>query len=301
MNGIFEVVVHFSNFKNVDLFRQGLYYIRGSLHIEKPPEDQKHVPTGQGLPYHILTEKKVHERISSNKKIVYPSKIHDSARAFSSKTFRVQYVDQEVELEDACLFRFERKPRTESESCYLAVELMFSEYNSTDYSMRKDYPKPNNFECVSTKWFHVNNFNRGHGSGFYPCTFDDSHFCLLDIMLHFTLIDYQFRKTTYKVRPPPGSSNLAVSELVCNTFEHSLFPKNLIKRTNAYNEERVKVITDKAHLHYVSSLVSAYNSLARLSSKIFPGTMPLAVPERMLRRRGALPAAPSSPDRKSVV
>eukprot|EP00466_Bigelowiella_natans_P018437 jgi/Bigna1/91625/estExt_fgenesh1_pg.C_1090045 len=294
MNGIFEVVVHFSKFKNIDLFRQGLYCIRATLYSEKP-EDEKRLPVGEGMPYYLLNEKKVHERISQNKKIVYASKISDSHRAFYSKTFRVQYVDQEVDLEDACLFRFERNAKARSDNCYLALELLFAEYNSTDYAMRKEYPSQEDFEMVSLKWLTINKFKAGHGSGFYPSTFDDSHFCLLDVMIHFMLIDYQFRQTTLTWRPPPGSGKTQVYELTCKTFEHSLFPKNLIKATgNAYSEREVRSIADKHHLNYITRLISAYNSLGRVADGLDPSAIsPLEVPKQMLREK--TPPTPPSP------
>ncbi|GAB5361246.1 hypothetical protein AAMO2058_000697000 [Amorphochlora amoebiformis] len=284
MNGIFEVVVHFSKFKNIDLFRQGLYCIRATLHSQKP-DDEKRLPVGEGMPYYLLTEKKVHQRISQNKKIVYPSKISDSLRAFYSKTFRVQYVDQEVELEDACLFRFERSAKQHADTCHLALELLFAEYNSTDYAMRKEYPPQDDFEMVSLKWFTINKFHTGQGSGFYPSTFDDSHFCLLDVMIHFMLIDYQFRQTTVTWKPPPGSQKQQVYELTCKTFENSLFPKNMLRPNgNAYTEREVRSIADKNHLNYVTRLISAYNSLARVAHTLEPSAAtPLEIPKAMLR------------------
>jgi len=247
------------------------------------------------MPYYLLNEKKVHERISQNKKIVYASKISDSHRAFYSKTFRVQYVDQEVDLEDACLFRFERNAKARSDNCYLALELLFAEYNSTDYAMRKEYPSQEDFEMVSLKWLTINKFKAGHGSGFYPSTFDDSHFCLLDVMIHFMLIDYQFRQTTLTWRPPPGSGKTQVYELTCKTFEHSLFPKNLIKATgNAYSEREVRSIADKHHLNYITRLISAYNSLGRVADGLDPSAIsPLEVPKQMLREK--TPPTPPSP------
>eukprot|EP00471_Norrisiella_sphaerica_P002386 CAMPEP_0184478970 /NCGR_PEP_ID=MMETSP0113_2-20130426/849_1 /TAXON_ID=91329 /ORGANISM="Norrisiella sphaerica, Strain BC52" /LENGTH=943 /DNA_ID=CAMNT_0026856933 /DNA_START=254 /DNA_END=3085 /DNA_ORIENTATION=+ len=296
MNGIFEVVVHFNKFKNIDLFRQGLYTIRATIHSKKPEDDAKMLPVGEGMPYYLLNEKKVHERLSQNKKIVYPSKISDSLRAFYSKTFRVQYVDQEVDLEDACLFRFERKAKTNSDSCYLALELLFAEYNSTDYAMRKEYPPPEQFEMVSLKWLTINKFKAGHGSGFYPATFDDSHFCLLDTMLHFMLIDYQFRQLSITWKPPPGSGKNQFYELTCKTFEDSLFPKNLIRPTgNAYSEREVRGIADRNHMNYVTRLISAYNSLARVAHKFDSSAVePLTVPSRMLRSGLSTPPSPST-------
>mmetsp|Transcript_33699 Transcript_33699/g.81606 ORF Transcript_33699/g.81606 Transcript_33699/m.81606 type:complete len:966 (+) Transcript_33699:70-2967(+) len=293
MNGIFEVVVHFSKFKNIDLFRQGLYCIRATLHSFKP-EDEKSLPAGEGMPYYLIGEKKLHERVSQNKKIVYASKINDSLRAFYSKTFRVQYVDQEVDLEDACLFRFERK-RGSGDSCYLALELLFAEYNSTDYAMRREYPPQTDFEMVSLRWFTINKFKSGHGSGFYPSTFDDSHFCLLDTMVHFMLIDYQFRQTTLQWKPPAGSTKKQPYNLTCKTFEQWLFPKNLLKVTgNAYNEREVRSIADKNHLNFVTRLISAFNSLARTADPL-PGEEidELSLPHHMLRDRP--PPSPNSP------
>jgi len=293
MNGIFEVVVNFTQFKNIDLFRQGLYCVRATLHSQKP-EDEKQLPVGEGLPYYLLNEKKVHDRVSQNKKIVYPAKISDSLKAFYSKTFRVQYVDQEVELEDACLFRFERKARHHNDHCYLALELMFAEYNSTDYAMRKEYPAQNEFEMVSLKWFTINKFHSGHGSGFYPATFDDSHFCLMDVMVHFCLIDYQFRQTTVTLKPSSSTSKQQPTEIICKTFEQSLFPQNMIRPTgNAYTEKEVHQVCDKAHSYYVQRLISAYNSLARLAVILDKEAVgPLDMPKHMLRPK---PAPPTSP------
>ena len=296
MNGTVQIVVHFGMFKNVDLFRQGLYCVKATLHSRRPPAAQKPVPIndGEGLPYHLVKDKKLDERTLANKRVVYPSSIQDTIHAFYSKTFRVQYVDQEVELEDACLFHY-NKAYNHGDRCYLALELLFAEYNSTDYAMRKDYPELREFEMVSQKWIAVN-LAKNHGAGFYPCTFDDSHFCLMDVMVHFCLTDYNFKKiSNVQIRPPPSASRSDQKTRVIElrTFEEYLFPKNVLSGgRNVYTEKQVRDISHSAHLKYTSDLIDAYNSLARLAVRFDQEVEPLKIPAAMLRTKSDRPPAP---------
>lgn len=135
LKSIVEAVVHLESFRNIELFYQGLYYLKCSLYTEVPAEDPDQPNVKQfAQPYcsfvsHIQMEKqaKVNRKGVGSSSQQYDhhnllaSRIIDSQCAFCSKTFLIRYCEEEVEINDIILFRAE----IDVEEDYLNTEFYF--------------------------------------------------------------------------------------------------------------------------------------------------------------------------------
>eukprot|EP00475_Leptophrys_vorax_P037125 TRINITY_DN6360_c0_g1_i3.p1 TRINITY_DN6360_c0_g1~~TRINITY_DN6360_c0_g1_i3.p1 ORF type:complete len:817 (-),score=152.00 TRINITY_DN6360_c0_g1_i3:462-2912(-) len=307
MEAVFEILLHFDRFRNVDLYRQGMYYFKVYLYTLDIPlweqlttqpnqqtdsktsssQDQKSngPPTLyqakdiEALPYNIISSKYLNFAqsglLSRNQADRYPPHVDPvSGQYYASKGFRIQFVEQIVILNEGCQFRLHLPAHKLSEShVYFDIELMFSEYHSSDYAREKPLPELSDFAPVCRKSFRLRGLEDGVKS-FHPMTFDETHFCLLNMTVHSTLLNFQFRPNrkeqiiqavtqadmTIRTRSP----NPAVSK-------HKPKPKNLIHalypqmlQGGTYSKQEIARIADQHHSFYVMSLVHAFNSLAKL-------------------------------------
>jgi hypothetical protein len=81
------------------------------------------------LPYYILQPPRnpAANLFAFSDKGVFPPSIQDTTNTFHTRTFRIQYCEQEIVINDACLFRLELNARRRV-PVYLEVELMFAEF-----------------------------------------------------------------------------------------------------------------------------------------------------------------------------
>lgn len=118
--GTVEIFVHFNQFKNIDLYHQGVYQLKCYLYQDNPPQ--------QGQPYMSVEEKKLINLFKPNHEFtIQPSRIFDTF--FFSKAFIVKYCEQQIDLNEGCVFRIELDayPTMEQHNIYLIVELLFCE------------------------------------------------------------------------------------------------------------------------------------------------------------------------------
>ena len=91
------------------------------------------------LPYYILSNPKAESGnlFAFADKAVWPPSIQDTSNTFHTRTFRMQYCEQEIVINDACLFRLELNARKRV-PVYLEVELMFAEYTIAESVQHRD-------------------------------------------------------------------------------------------------------------------------------------------------------------------
>ena len=213
---VFELSLHLSAFKNIDLFRQGLYYLRAAFYTEQTEEatGRRSVHT-RAMPYHLLEPPPSASPASGSSSSLPPVGFHarhvsstygepvlpqpvfaafidDSLCSFSSSTFRVQYCEQVVHLQDGCLFRIELSSRHRL-PLVLTVELMYSEYTQQDVLRGREPPPPAAFERVSSRSYQLSALYTGGVHSFLPLVFDENHFCQCDAAVHSCMTEFRFR------------------------------------------------------------------------------------------------------------
>ena len=218
---VFEFVVHFATFRNIDLFRQGLYQLRTQLytthvdavtlktvkhltampyHIIQPPPSASSLPMSPALQSRCLsTFQPVVPPASGSVNgsmggVVYGSLIDDSNTWFHSSVFRVQYCDQSIALNNSCLFRLElpstQQPLT---AVLMDVDLWYADWSSADVQRGRDMPLPTTFERVSGRTYTMERVWKEGVHCYVPVVMDESHCCVVETMVHSMLIEYRYR------------------------------------------------------------------------------------------------------------
>lgn len=207
---VLEVALHFESFRNIDLFHQGLYHLRASLHREDTDGDER-VPA---IPCGHLANPLPHDSGRSNHHHIVPAHVNEEQGTFSTRSFLIRYCEEEVEINDIGLFRVEVGKEEEKFPLKIVVELMFadtSEQGEAEILAEQSEYDPSEFKCVSTQVFHV------HGSGrclheYCPVVFDELHFCVASLAVHSVLLDIRFRmRPLRRVRIGNGSADGAGS------------------------------------------------------------------------------------------
>ncbi|SPR01123.1 unnamed protein product (mitochondrion) [Plasmodiophora brassicae] len=298
MEGCFELAVHLASFRNIDLYRQGLYRFRVSCYtIDAGGEpllaqfaDAKTRNTAvltlalpvaaRAIPFRILepTPVKINDNLSLEQSRRAHGRIDSNGTSAYTRMFRVQYCDQRVELNDTLLFRIEldvvQKPNV-----YLDVEMMCFDLNGALYSEEMELPSLDHFEVVSRKMLRLPKIYDGLRD-YYPLTTSDLHFACVEIILHSLLINFQFNP---KSRIVPGATPAETRTVPVGpqTLSRALFPQ-LIRSTSSqslsstegpsqsqveHDLEDIIAHGSDVYRFYMHSLVSAHNDLCDWSAE----------------------------------
>ena len=155
LNTLVEATIHLESFRNIELFYQGLYFLKCRLYWEKNMSDvddkksdgsDSDIKKEYASPYcsfisHIQVEKQAkilkkggpgNNGQQHDHHNLLAHRILDDECAFRSKTFLIRYCEEEVEINDIVLFRAEIdvEPEYLNTDFFLEVELHFSNLDS---------------------------------------------------------------------------------------------------------------------------------------------------------------------------
>ena len=125
MQVVVELALHFNTFTNIDLYRQGLYFVRGSF-ITLNAENER---TSVAMPYHLLDLDEGSKESMLSYVISGPSindDDQDNQNTFSSNTFKIMHREQQIHLNNCATFRLILPDI--SQRVVLQMELLFTEY-----------------------------------------------------------------------------------------------------------------------------------------------------------------------------
>lgn len=205
---VVEIGLHFENFRNIDLFHQGLYHLKARL-LWEGSDSPAGIPCGQVACSRIGTESntnaKQHSRPDHHNLI--PAHILKEQGAFSTRSFLIRYCEEEVELNDIGQFRLELPQELAEQPVLLEVELMFADLTQHGGADRfGDQPdvESTEFKSVSTARFRIHGVHRGLHE-YSPVVFDEYHFCTATLMIHSVMLDYRCRRLS--VAQPSDAKN----------------------------------------------------------------------------------------------
>jgi hypothetical protein len=192
LRAIIETVVHIEQFRNIDFFNQGLYFFRITLYNEK---DQERF---YARPYQIT---QTGGKTEEDKKFIHsPARINEDLSAFCTSAMLIRYSEQELNLNEYCIFRTEIDVSEEylDTVFYMDIELMFSDLKDLDQTPQqikessKSIEEEAVFECSSLTHYKINRM--AYGMSEYIPIINDKHFyAVTGCTVHSTLIDYRFR------------------------------------------------------------------------------------------------------------
>jgi pimeloyl-ACP methyl ester carboxylesterase len=200
LRAILETLLHVESFRNIDLFNQGLYTLRFTLSYSQHNFTFVSAPLDTDSLRNLRRSKRVTDPHN-----VWPSSTNDYTSAYTVRTFLIRYVDEDVKLNDFCVFRLEVdvEPGYAETPLFLKVELLFADLVSSIANELLDssesfpeYP----MNVVATSEVQIN--YPLHGVQEYiPVTFNETYYCVVNTTLVSTLVGFQMRMSPLA---PPG-------------------------------------------------------------------------------------------------
>ncbi|CAD8069313.1 unnamed protein product [Paramecium primaurelia] len=243
LSGTIEIFIHLSEFRNVDLYQQGVYQLKASIF----QRSQTQIDTLYAQPYMTVEKKKfVHNQ--ANEHLVEQHKLVDTN--FYSKAFIIKYCDQIVELNEGCVFRIEIQayPEMDPQNIYCVIELLFCELSTItqeDFKIDKlqQYQK-----CVAKFQSRLHNIKLI--KEFVSCQFDESHFCLLKLTIHSILVDFKYHQSNLTVEQFMSNiTNKFISNLVFDFYEgYNKILLQIHEQFENYYQKNIKQCISDEHI-----------------------------------------------------
>ena len=201
---IVEFSLYLDNFRNIDLFHQGLYKTRVSINRNE----------NISYPYNMIT--KNIPSSSADPHEISPG--HLEEQFAETKSFLVRYFDESVRIEEIIYFRSEIEiAKNMNETDFkLTVDLLFTDLNgqvAVEQALEAA-KQPLQYEKVSSASFTLK-FPSTFQSVYLPIVFDNNHCCIINSVVHYLILDYKFRPF-FLGRPVDISEGLALSIFCSN-------------------------------------------------------------------------------------
>ncbi|CAD8093265.1 unnamed protein product [Paramecium sonneborni] len=208
LRSVVEIVTHVESFRNVDLYYQGVYFLRITIHNDAPQDINKiyahpHDPCESYKTYPQEAQQNVNPPKYYETHIFRPASIVTSNSAFYTKAFFIKFCEEEIELNDICNFRieFDAGPKKE-QSLIMQVDLMFFDCLNSQKDQPKqeplytkqdkeDYAIPDG-KIQATAKFKIKNVLQPNHQ-FVPIIFEEQNFCQANMVVHTITLDYRFR------------------------------------------------------------------------------------------------------------
>ena len=262
--GILDVAVFLERFRNIDLFQQGVYCVRVSLH------HRTKAGTGKALAYDFF---KAHSLDTNSLHALTPPKIDENGQYFLTSSFLIRYTEEEAILREVCIFRLELDAmELESEGeTLLSCELLYSELEGdldpSTVHLRTARGDDIHFKHFSTVCFKLHRIHCGLHE-FLPLVFDDMHRCSVLGSIHAVLMEFLFRNNGDRLGRAQTSGE----------GEGDL-PRKLAKLLFIDKRKRAKPYigageTDGAYRSYVGLLARGHEHLRNMLARLVGRTLP---------------------------
>lgn len=148
VRSILEIVLHIESFRNIDLFYQGLYFLKFNIYMENDQvfnifvisSDFQFFCKLQKIYAHPYCATEAYKTVLENSQAKGSMKFSDNqffkqasivenTSSFLTKAFFIRFCEEEIDLNDFCHFRieFDVKSKYENTNLFLEVELMFQD------------------------------------------------------------------------------------------------------------------------------------------------------------------------------
>ena len=290
LTNLYEIMVHFHTYKNIELLNQGIYKVVLKIYITI--DDKKYY----AVPY-FNTESKALENLNqtdeqSNKNpIIIDAKISENNYEYTTKSYYIRFADEEVELDEFCYFRIEIPNNITDYNITCQFDLNFSEPNNANpaqKNVKETIPFANvKFKSVQSEFVTFSNAIAKDTSSDYfaetysPIVFHSNYSSLLRTSIHKLLIDYKIRINTNELPflledPEIKDKEEKKEEKDKNNNPISLI-NFLLNDKELDNSNLSTFLINKLYKKYVLQLINSYiavkNRLNYLSNKIIDENM----------------------------
>lgn len=295
INCVYEFLIHFHTYKNIDLINQGLYQIKSNISYTLNNKVYYAVP-------YYFTESKDLETLSMTEEneikphSVINNSICENGFDYKTKSFVIRYADEEVELDEFCYFRLEvpKKLNNKDLNFICNFSLEFSDVLSSQSKDLKNGLFHNiKFKPIQTSKININNSrDEYYCESFSPVIYKDSFSSLLDLSIHKILIDYRVRlypnllpfsiedgssTNFFGNNEPTNKKDLQKGQNSNDTSKNKSENKTNIENftvINAFLEEKEipnflgKNVIDNLYNNYVLSLIDTYIAIKTRFSEL---------------------------------
>jgi len=216
-DGKWEILLYFGDFKNVDLFRQGLYFFRASVYTKETILNQENKLEEVKKPFlaYMKFESTPTNRINvgnsrtgmltQDEMKMNPAQILKGGTQFLTRCVRIQYQEQLTEIRESCLFRV-TMPFFKKKAVFIDIDLVFAERHADEYRKHGIEGLQNKFKHVETTTLVIQELTSIHTM--HPVTFSDQYFCLLNLQIHveFHSVEASFASPSDKLSKHQNSS-----------------------------------------------------------------------------------------------
>jgi Putative serine esterase (DUF676)/Protein FAM135 len=251
LKGIIEVALHLESFRNVDLFHQGLYYLKFCVYVGtglSRTNAHPYMIVGSNIPKMKKNQKQdPHHIISANK--------DESNQTICTSAFLIRYCEEEVELNEIACFRIELDDRYEigKNNIKIETELMFAELEG-EVNVEKAYEMAGEglltFKSVAKTNLVTHEAFLGLHE-YFPLVFNENYFSIVNLMVHISLLDFR-----YRIAPVSSNKNIK-GRVNYNSFSEYLFRDSKGKPKTFVGAEE----TDKVYKEYIEKMVNSFEKL----------------------------------------
>ena len=209
LNYLYELMIHFHTYKNIELLNQGVYHIKAKIYTML--NNKKYY----ALPYFFTESKNLENLYQTDEKTnknPFPidNEISENNYEYTTKSFFIKYADEEIELDEFCYYRIEipEQYTKNSFNFFCQFDLYSSDLPSPASGEQKS-PKDINlipnfkFKFIQSEIVDITNksseeydpydvFNESYSSIVYHSNYSS----LLRVSIHKILIDYKIRVDT---------------------------------------------------------------------------------------------------------
>ena len=278
INYLYDFVIHYHTYKNIDIVNQGIYNIKTKIFTNYNNKKYHAVP-------YYFTESKVLENMSQTDEetirahcIINP-KILENNIEYITKSFIIRYADEEIELDEFCYFRLEIPSNINLNDIEINIRfyIEFSDFNNS--SNVSNFIKGLKFKKLH--FVNVNIINEGISKNFIesytPIVYYDNFSSLLNVSIHRVLSDFKIRISKnffpFAIESPQEKSDNKKNEkdekldlLDNNKFTNLInffYDENTEIPTNIPND-----VIDNLYNKYVLNLISSYVYLKKKLNKL---------------------------------
>ncbi len=277
INYLYDFVIHYHTYKNIDIVNQGIYNIKTKIFTNYNNKKYHAVP-------YYFTESKVLENMSQTDEetirahcIINP-KILENNIEYITKSFIIRYADEEIELDEFCYFRLEIPSNINLNDIEINIRfyIEFSDFNNS--SNVSNFIKGLKFKKLHL--VNVNIINEGISKNYIesyaPIVYYDNFSSLLNVSIHRVLSDFKLRISKnyfpFAIESPKEKSDDKKNE------KDEKIDLNNNKFTNlidCFYDEKTEIpanipndIIDKLYNKYVLNLISSYVYLKKKLNKL---------------------------------
>jgi hypothetical protein len=300
LNYLYELMIHFHTYKNIELLNQGVYQIKSKIYTTL--NNKKYY----ALPY-FYTESKDLENLyqtdeQSNKNpFAINAEISEKNNyEYTTKSFFIKYADEEIELDEFCYFRIEIPEQYAKNgfNFYCQFELYSSDLPSQSSGEQKSQKDLNNgilnfkFKNIQSEIVDITNkpienfdVNDVFNESYSPIVYHSNYSSLLRVSIHKILIDYKIRmdinelpflledqetKTEKKENTNDTKDNKDKNNNPISLINFILSEKEI---NNEINVTLINKLYKKFVFRLINSYIGVKNRLTFLTSKLIEENM----------------------------